>query len=126
LFPRAEILAAVDLTTIGVPFDQAATIRSLAQAVLAGKVTFDSGKGLRSTLSWLCDHPGLNQGVASYIAMRSLGDPDALPHMDRGLRQALATHGGPVSPTGLLCIFKEFAPWRAYAAMHFSTATRKG
>jgi AraC family transcriptional regulator of adaptative response / DNA-3-methyladenine glycosylase II len=119
LFPRPEILAGADLATIGVPADQAAAIGSLAQAVLAGKLSFDSGKGLRSALSWLRAHPGLNEGAASYIAMRSFGEPDALPHTDLGLRRALAARGRPVSPTELLGIFEKFTPWRAYAAMHF-------
>jgi len=122
LFPRPEILARANLTTIGVPAGQAAVISSLAHAVLEGKLAFDSGKGLRSSLSWLRDHSGLDRGAAAYIAMRALGEPDALPHTDRGLRQAFAIHGKPASPAELFLMFKNFTPWRAYAAMHFSAA----
>ena len=125
LFPRPEILAEANLTNVGVPAIQAETICSLARAVLDGKLTFNSGRVLQETLTWLHARPRLNQGVASYIAMRSFGEPDALPHTDRGLRQALATHARPVSPAELLSIFKGFKPWRAYAAMHFSAATQK-
>jgi AraC family transcriptional regulator of adaptative response / DNA-3-methyladenine glycosylase II len=67
----------------------------------------------------------LNEGAASYIAMRSLGEPDAFPHTDLGLRQALSIRGRPVSPAELLCAFKKFTPWRAYAAMHFLAALPK-
>jgi AraC family transcriptional regulator of adaptative response / DNA-3-methyladenine glycosylase II len=125
VFPRPEILAEANLTNIGVPADQAATICSLAHAVLAGKLAFNSSKSLKGALSRLHGHPGLNESVASYIAMRSCGEPDSLPHTDRGLRQALATDGRPVSPAELLRIFRTFKPWRAYAAMHFSAAMQK-
>jgi AraC family transcriptional regulator, regulatory protein of adaptative response / DNA-3-methyladenine glycosylase II len=125
LFPRPEILAEANLTNIGVPADRASAIGSLARALLDGKLTFDSGKGARSSLSWLYSHPGLSQGAASYIAMRSFGEPDALPHTDRGLRQALAIHGRASSPADILRLFQDFKPWRAYAAMHYSAAKGK-
>ena len=125
LFPRPKILAEANLTSVGVPAVQAETICSLARAVLDGKLTFNSGKVSQETLSWLHAHPGLSQGAASYIAMRSFGEPDVLPHTDRGLRQALVTHGRPVSPAKLLHVFEKFKPWRAYAAVHFTTAMRK-
>jgi AraC family transcriptional regulator of adaptative response / DNA-3-methyladenine glycosylase II len=125
LFPRPEILAHADLVSIGVPADRADTIRSLAVAVSEGKIAFDSGKGLRTALSWLYAHPGLSQGAASYIAMRSFGEPDALAPLDRGLCQAFAVRGKAVSPAELLRIFEGFAPWRAYAAMHLSVAMQK-
>ncbi len=125
LFPQPGILAEANLANIGIPADQAATISSLARAVLAGKLDFNSNKSLQGALSRLCAHPGLNQGVTSYIAMRSFGEPDALPNTDQGLRQALASHAKPVSPAELLSIFQGFKPWRAYAAMHFSVAMQK-
>jgi len=122
LFPQPGILAEANLTSVGIPADRAATISSLAHAVATGKLDFNSEKGVQGTLARLCAHAGLNQGVASYIAMRSFGEPDALPHTDHGLLQALATHAKPLSPAELLNAFKEFKPWRAYAAMHFSAA----
>jgi len=94
LFPRPEILAKANLANIGVPADQAAPICSLAQATSAGKLTLNSSKGLQDTLLRLHAQPGLNEGVASYIAMRSFGEPDALPNTDRGLLQALEIYGG--------------------------------
>jgi 3-methyladenine DNA glycosylase/8-oxoguanine DNA glycosylase len=102
LFPQPGILAEADLTNIRIPADQAATISSLAHAVLAGKLDFNSGQGLQGILSRLCIRSGSAQDVASYIAMRSFGEPDALPHTDRGLRRACATQAKPVSPAELL------------------------
>jgi AraC family transcriptional regulator of adaptative response / DNA-3-methyladenine glycosylase II len=125
LFPQADILAEANLSGIGISVEQAQTIGALARAVLDGKLAFNSSKGLPETLSRLHAHPGLNDGVASYVAMRSFGEPDALPHTDRGLREALTPPGGRVSPEGLVRIFDVFKPWRAYAAMHFSAAIQK-
>jgi AraC family transcriptional regulator, regulatory protein of adaptative response / DNA-3-methyladenine glycosylase II len=125
LFPRPEILAKANLALVGVPADQAATICSLAQAMSAGRLTFNSSKGLEDTLLRLHAQPGLNEGVASYIAMRSFGEPDALPSTDRGLLQALEIYGGSVRSAELLHVFEKFKPWRAYAAMHFLAAMQK-
>jgi AraC family transcriptional regulator of adaptative response / DNA-3-methyladenine glycosylase II len=125
LFPLPEALAEANLLRIGIPTQQAETINSLARAVLDGKLRFDSRTGLEDTLSRLRVFPRLDDGVASYIAMRSLGEPDALPHTDRGLSQALATHKSPVSPRELVRIFEKFRPWRAYAAMHLWAASQQ-
>jgi AraC family transcriptional regulator, regulatory protein of adaptative response / DNA-3-methyladenine glycosylase II len=122
LFPQADLLAEANLSNVGVQTYQAETIRSLARAVLDGTLTFNSGKGLPDTLTRLHAHPGLKDGIASYVAMRSFGEPDALPDTDRGLRQALATDCRPVSAAELVRFFTTFKPWRAYAAMHFCAA----
>jgi AraC family transcriptional regulator of adaptative response / DNA-3-methyladenine glycosylase II len=124
-FPRPRILAEANLKSVGVSTHQAEAIQSVAHAILDGELTFSSTKGLERTISRLPENPGLNQGVASYIAMRGFGEPDALPDTDRGLRQVLGTHGRPASPAELLRIFEKFKPWRPYAAMHFSAAMQK-
>jgi AraC family transcriptional regulator, regulatory protein of adaptative response / DNA-3-methyladenine glycosylase II len=125
LFPQPRILAKANLQSAGVSAGQAEAIRSVARAMLDGKLTFNSGKGLQHTLARLPKHPGLNKGIADYIALRGFGEPDALPYTDRGLRQALETDGSTVSPAQLLRIFEGFRPWRAYAAMHFLAAMQK-
>jgi AraC family transcriptional regulator, regulatory protein of adaptative response / DNA-3-methyladenine glycosylase II len=125
LFPRPGILAEANLKSLGVTADQTDTIRSIAHAVLDGKLIFNSREGLRHVVSRLPDFRGLNQGIASYIAMRVFGEPDSLPYTDRGLRRALGTHGRPVSPTKLLRSFERLKPWRAYAAMHFWAAMQQ-
>lgn len=121
LFPKPETLAEADLLKIGIPRLQAKTIRSFARAISSGKFTFDSSKGLEDALSRLQAITGLNEDTASYIAMRCFGEPDALPHKDLALRQAVAASKRPISPAELLRIFEPLRPWRAYAAMHFAT-----
>jgi AraC family transcriptional regulator of adaptative response / DNA-3-methyladenine glycosylase II len=50
--------------------------------------------------------------------MRALGEPDAFPASDLGLRRALGGDDGPVSTAALEAVAEEWRPWRAYAAMH--------
>jgi AraC family transcriptional regulator of adaptative response / DNA-3-methyladenine glycosylase II len=47
--------------------------------------------------------------------MRAVGDPDAFPGTDLGLRRALTELGCQVSPA------ERWRPWRAYAAVHLWT-----
>jgi AraC family transcriptional regulator, regulatory protein of adaptative response / DNA-3-methyladenine glycosylase II len=125
LFPRAQVLAEANLPELGVPRAQAKTIRALAYALSVGAFAFDSCKNLEDTLSRLRAIPGLDEGAACYIAMRSFGEADALPYTDRGLRCALATRKSPVAPAEVLRVFELFKPWRAYAAMHFWAAMQQ-
>jgi AraC family transcriptional regulator of adaptative response / DNA-3-methyladenine glycosylase II len=48
--------------------------------------------------------------------MRALGEPDAFPEGDLGLRKALG-----VEKDALLARAEAWRPWRAYAAMHLWT-----
>jgi 3-methyladenine DNA glycosylase/8-oxoguanine DNA glycosylase len=49
--------------------------------------------------------------------MRALGEPDAFPSGDLGLRQALANGKGPVTPAEVEARAEAWRPWRAYAAI---------
>jgi AraC family transcriptional regulator of adaptative response / DNA-3-methyladenine glycosylase II len=124
-FPKPEILAEANLGDLGIPDRRAGTITSLARAVLGRKIIFDGYQSSESRLAALRALPNVNEATVSYIAMRSLGEPDALPYTHLGLRRALAIHGSAVSPTELLRVLEEFKPWSAYAAMHIWAATKQ-
>ena len=119
LFPRPEILDEENLESIGVPKMQSLAIASLACAALSGTLTFDSVKGAQGAASQLQSIHGLEEETAAYIAMRTLGDPDAFSCDSLAFRKALATHRSPVSPEDVARIFEGYRPWRAYAAMHY-------
>ncbi|HXI03875.1 MAG TPA: hypothetical protein VNI57_11930, partial [Candidatus Saccharimonadales bacterium] len=53
--------------------------------------------------------------------MRALGDPDAIPLGDLGLRQALG-----LSPKALEARAEAWRPWRAYAAIYLWKGPRSG
>ncbi len=125
LFPKPGILAEANLADLGIPRQRAETIASLARAVLARKVAFDSYRGLRGILAALRLLPNMDENIVSYIAMRSVGEPDALSYADIGLRRALGAGRRTASPAEVLRTFEKFRPWRAYAAMYLWTATEQ-
>jgi len=114
LFPQAEILAKANLARIGLPQARAETIRSLARAVVAGRINFDWVADLEEFQSLLCALPGIGNWTAQYIAMRALGDPDAFPAGDLGLLRATPLR----SERELAQRAERWRPWRAYAAMY--------
>ncbi|MFQ5599977.1 MAG: AlkA N-terminal domain-containing protein [Candidatus Krumholzibacteriia bacterium] len=121
VFPRPEVLAAADLTRIGMPRARAAAIASLAAAVADGKLKLDAARPLDDTIRRLCELPGIGEWTAQYVAMRALGEPDAFPAADLGLRHALGTRARPVTATEVARAAEPWRPWRAYAAMYLWT-----
>jgi AraC family transcriptional regulator, regulatory protein of adaptative response / DNA-3-methyladenine glycosylase II len=125
LFPQPKALAEANLSDLGIPSQRAETITSLARAVLARKLTFNGYQGTEGILAALRVLPYMDEGTMTYFAMRSLGEPDALPYTDLGLCRALGMIRGAVSPADLLRVFERFRPWRAYAAMHLWATNQK-
>jgi len=118
LFPRPEALADADLASIGLPRARAATIRGLARGVARGEIALDASHGLEDAVARLVAVPGIGAWTAHYIAMRALGEPDAFPAADLGLRRALGNGAGPLAPARVAERAEAWRPWRAYAAMH--------
>jgi AraC family transcriptional regulator of adaptative response / DNA-3-methyladenine glycosylase II len=56
------------------------------------------------------------------IAMRGLGDPDAFPAADGGIRAAAKQLGLPVDPAGLTERSLRWTPWRSYATQQLWAA----
>jgi AraC family transcriptional regulator of adaptative response / DNA-3-methyladenine glycosylase II len=77
---------------------------------------------LEEAISRICNIPGIGENTAHYIAMRALGEPDAFPFADPGLRSGLGSGENPASPLEVLRIAEGWRPWRAYAAMHLCAA----
>jgi AraC family transcriptional regulator of adaptative response / DNA-3-methyladenine glycosylase II len=127
LFPRADVLAEADLSGIGLPRARAATLRALASAVARGEPVLDASRGYEAVVERLCEIPGIGAWTAQYIAMRALGEPDAFPAGDLGVRKALANGAGPLSAAAVERLAEPWRPWRAYAVMHLwcgAAATR--
>ncbi len=92
LFPEPAAVADDDLTGIGLTRSRIATLRALATAVASGDLLLDVGADRAEVQRGLLALPGIGPWTASYIAMRALGDPDAFPAADLGLRRALERH----------------------------------
>jgi AraC family transcriptional regulator of adaptative response / DNA-3-methyladenine glycosylase II len=114
LFPRPEALADADVVKVGMPRARAATVRALAAAVVRGEPVLETGGGLDDAVARLCALPGIGPWTAHYIAMRGLGERDAFPASDLGLRRAL----GGESPREIARLAEPWRPWRAYALMY--------
>ena len=116
VFPTAERLARAQLGGMGIVGQRAETIRSLARAVVDGRVDFDLAQDPQAFSAKLKSIRGIGDWTAEYVAMRFLKNPDAFPASDLGLRKAIGD--GVAAPTQMLRNRAEaWRPWRAYAAM---------
>ncbi len=119
LFPCPERLANADLSDIGLMPQRAEAIRGLARAVRDGNLAFGTAVGLEEAIERLTTLVGVGAWTAHYIAMRALGEPDAFPAGDLGLRRAAAENKGEMLTEAQLRQWAEpWRPWRAYAAMY--------
>ncbi len=114
LFPIPEVLAGARLTSVGLTTARAETIRTLARAVCDGWIRFEGITESDAFLTRLSEIPGIGRWTAQYVAMRALGEPDALPCGDLGLLRALDL----ANPRELERRAEPWRPWRAYAAMY--------
>src|SRR5207244_1562314 len=63
--------------------------------------------------------PGIGPWTAQYVALRALGEPDALPTGDLVLRRMAAPPGrGSLTTRELDERSREWRPWRGYAVVH--------
>lgn len=127
LFPLPERLARADLTRIGIPRSRARAVNALASAVADGVLDLEASRSLEETVAALVRIPGVGDWTAQYIAMRALGEPDAFPAGDLGLRRALARGGRPLTRRSIEETAEAWRPWRAYAAIAlWGAASRPG
>ena len=114
IFPEPAILAESDVASIGLPKARARTIQDLARAVHTNQIRFDGFVDSNAFLNQLCSIRGIGKWTAQYIAMRTLGDPDAFPSGDLGLLRKLHLS----NERELERRAEMWRPWRAYAAMY--------
>ena len=111
------MLAAADLTEIGVIRSRAIAISTLAQTVADNPDFFDQFTTLEATIAALCQLRGIGPWTAHYIAMRAFQFPNAFPPGDVGLLRGIATLGESLTKAQLQQRSLAWQPWRAYAAM---------
>ena len=117
LFPSPGAVAAVDLSNIGMPGARVATVKRFAAGLADGAIRLEPGRGYEETVRELCAIDGIGPWTAEYIALRALGEPDAFPAGDLGLRKALG-NGTPASQKTVAEAAEAWRPWRGYAAMY--------
>jgi AraC family transcriptional regulator, regulatory protein of adaptative response / DNA-3-methyladenine glycosylase II len=119
-FPSSATLAEADLDGIGLTGVRIRAIRGFAAAVAENRVRLDRTVSLGELVESIIRLPGLGPWTAHYIALR-IGEPDALPASDLGLRRALANgEASAVLPSAdeLAARAESWRPWRAFAAVH--------
>ncbi len=117
LFPTAQSLAALadaDYQAVGVSIPKIRAIRALAHRVASGDIALDAHATPEQTVAQLLEIDGIGDWTAQYVAMRALGWPDAFPATDYALRKVL----GVSTARAMQAKTAQWAPWRAYAAIH--------
>lgn len=112
LFPRPADLTDLGPDDFRAPRSRRETLTRLAAALASGEVDLGPGADRDAARASLAALPGIGPWSVEVIAMRSLGDPDAFPAGDLGVRKALDTLG--LSPTHA----DAWRGWRAYAVQH--------
>jgi AraC family transcriptional regulator of adaptative response / DNA-3-methyladenine glycosylase II len=111
LFPSAARIAdagAARISKLGMPQRRAETLVRLATAVANGQVRLARGAIVAGRQA-LTSIAGIGPWTIEYVALRGLGDPDAFPLGDAGLRLAFA---GDLAGSSEL-----WRPWRGYATV---------
>ncbi|QNP39984.1 DNA-3-methyladenine glycosylase 2 family protein [Lysobacter solisilvae (ex Woo and Kim 2020)] len=117
LFPTPAALADADLAAIGLTRARAETVRTVARALLEGRVDFRPERTLDDfTARWVA-LPGIGPWTAHYIALRALGHPDAFPADDLVLQRALPNDGSRMTAKALNARSEAWRPWRAYSVI---------
>ncbi len=111
--PRAVVNAEVD--KMGMPGKRAAAVQALAAAVDEGELQFGAEIDPDQVREDLVRIPGIGPWTAEVIALRALGDPDAFPAGDLGLRKALG-NGKLATEKAAEQHAEAWRPWRGYAA----------
>ncbi|HEV8695899.1 MAG TPA: AlkA N-terminal domain-containing protein [Lysobacter sp.] len=117
LFPTPEALADADLVAIGLTRARAETVRTMARALLDGRVDFKPERTLADFTARWVELPGIGPWTAHYIALRALGHPDAFPADDLVLQRAVPNDGSRMTAKALTARSEAWRPWRAYSVI---------
>jgi AraC family transcriptional regulator of adaptative response / DNA-3-methyladenine glycosylase II len=120
LFPSPEALVGAEPA---MPAARRRSLAALVDALATRLLTFDPGCDRAQEISTLSALPGFGPWTVQVIAMRALGDPDAFPATDLGVRRAAEALGLPVAPVALTAHAERWRPWRAYAVQYLWSAT---
>ena len=119
-FPTAETILSLGegiqerLGKLGVIAARSACIRALAQSMEQGEIRLDQSADPAEEMKKLRAIRGIGSWTAQYIAMRTMGWPDAFLETDAGVKHALPDR----TPKELLALAERWRPWRSYAVVN--------
>jgi AraC family transcriptional regulator of adaptative response / DNA-3-methyladenine glycosylase II len=115
LFPLPSELRNVDLA---MPSRRRETFDALVRILDSDRLDLGPGSDRDNAMRALATIPGIGPWTRQVIAMRALGDPDAFPESDLGVRHAAERLGLPITPAALVHHAQLWRPWRAYAVQY--------
>lgn len=118
LFPSPERIAALHPAALPMPRARGRALVALCAALAAGDVDLRPGADPDAAEAALLELPGVGPWTAAYVRLRALGDRDAFPAADLGIRRALERLGADGDPRSAAALAERWRPLRAYAAQH--------
>ncbi|MGH3304832.1 MAG: AlkA N-terminal domain-containing protein [Streptosporangiaceae bacterium] len=122
LFPDPAALAAAK-DSLALPRSRRESFAALAQALAAGQIDLSVGSDWPEVRQRLATVPGVGPWTIETIAMRALGDPDAFPASDLGVRAGARQAGLPDDARALIARAERWRPWRSYAVQYLWATT---
>jgi AraC family transcriptional regulator, regulatory protein of adaptative response / DNA-3-methyladenine glycosylase II len=116
LFPEISVLATAE--GLGLPRSRRQSFAALAEALATGRIDLSVGGDWHEARLRLAAVPGIGPWTVETIAMRALGDPDAFPAADLGVRAAARQADLPATPAALTSRAAAWRPWRSYAVQY--------
>jgi AraC family transcriptional regulator of adaptative response / DNA-3-methyladenine glycosylase II len=117
-----EALSPAGSMTLAGPRSRHQALLGLARALASGQLELGPGTDWEDARSRMSRLPGIGPWTVEITAMRGLGDPDAFPVGDLGLRRGAEAAGLPPGPAQLLAHAAAWRPWRAYATQYLWAA----
>lgn len=118
LWPTPQQLMALDEESLGMPSSRRRTLVSLVRALADGQVDLSPQADVGAARAQLAELPGIGPWTVELVALRGLGDPDAFPVTDLGVRRAAESLGLPTGPRALTGHADRWRPYRAYAVQY--------
>ena len=120
-FPSVAQLADIDPAHLAMPAARRRSLTALIAALATGELTVNPGCDWELARQQLLALPGIGPWTAEIVAMRGLGDPDAFPASDLGVRLAAEQLGLATDVRALTAHSARWRPWRSYAVQHLWT-----
>lgn len=116
VFPTPDRFAELDPEQLPMPRARGRSLIGLASALAEGRLDLSPGCDRAAARAHLAELPGIGPWTVEVIALRGLGDPDAFPGTDLGVRKGLRALG--LTPSAA----ERWRPWRAYATQYLWAA----
>lgn len=119
-FPTPGAISALEgpmadhLGPLGIIGARARSIQALSMALVSGELELSPQVDGAEQRKKLLALPGFGPWTVEYVSMRALGQPDAFPHTDYGVKKALEG----LTAEEILKAAAKWRPWRSYATIN--------